>query len=395
MKNNKMNAADYSERSLAPDISRGFMLLLIAMAYAPTYLFNIETGVYTRPAGGTLLDQTVNFLSLLFLDSRAYPMFAVLFGMGLAIVVNRQMEKGMGETDIKKLIRRRGLFLLLFGVVHGTFVYSGEILGPYGLSILLISWLLYRSNRALFTTSALLTPFFIITAMAMGLGLFMDDTASYALPDYSLIGIVERLISYPFGMLTSLLFYPIIIIILLGVWAGRKGFLLQPEKHRKFLTVVSIVGILVSVAGAIPVALIGGEVWSPDPMVGGVLFGVQILTGVFGGIGYAALFGLFSIPLSKKPGMITRALAAAGKRSLTCYILQSTIIAIILSEPLLGLGGMVHATGAALIAIFAWLIGVLFSIVLEKRGQKGPLDALLRRLIHSRKRQEQEKGLCR
>lgn len=378
------------ERSLAPDIARGFMLLLIAMAYAPTYLFNVELGVYTNPAGGTWLDQTVNFLSVILLDSRAYPMFAVLFGMGLAIVVSRQMEKGLPEREIKKLIRRRGYFLLLFGVIHGTFVYGGEILGPYGISILLISWLLYRSDKALFITSAVLTPIFIFTAIMMGLGMFMFDTMTESLPDYSLAGIAERLISYPFAMLFSLLFFPIIIIILLGVWAGRKGFLLQPEKHRKFLTIVAVVGILISIAGAVPVALIGAEMWSPDPVLGGILFGVQVLTGVFGGIGYAALFGLFSIPLSRKPGIITRALAAAGKRSLTCYVLQTTIIAILLSEPLIGLGGTVHAAGAATIAILAWVTGVLLSVVLEKRGQKGPLDALLRRMINSRKVQKHE-----
>lgn len=377
------NSINTKERSLAPDIAGGFMLLLIAMAYAPTYLFNAPPGVYTSPTGATLLDQTVNFFSVIFLDSRAYPMFAVLFGMGLAIVISRQMEKGLTEGEIKKLIRRTGYFLLLFGVIHGTFVYGGEILGPYGISVLLISWMLYRSDKVLFITSAILAPFFIFTAMIMGLGMF--DTMPESPPDYSLAGIAERLISYPFGMLFNLLFFPIIIIILLGVWAGRKGFLLQPEKHRKFLTIVAVGGILISVAGAIPVAFMSADLWSPAPMLEGVLFGVQVLTGVFGGIGYAALFGLISIPLSRKPGVITRALASAGKRSLTCYVLQTTIIAVLLSKPLIGLGGPVHDAGAAAIAILAWMTGVLLSIVLEKRGQKGPLDALLRRMINSRK----------
>ncbi len=243
-----------------------------------------------------------------------------------------------------------------------------------------------RSDKKFINTFIyLLTPFFIITAVGMGLGLFMYDAAAYAMPDYTLTGIIERLISYPLGMFTTLLFYPVIIIILLGIWAVRKGILLQPEKHRKFLTIISIAGMLVSIAGVLPVTLIGVDMWSPDPVVGGVLYGVQILIGVFGGIGYAALFGLLSIPLSKKPGIITRALAAAGKRSLTCYILQSTIIAIILSEPLFGLGGRIYAAGAALIALLAWFIGVLLSVVLEKRKQAGPANALFRRLIYSRK----------
>ncbi|WP_370875461.1 DUF418 domain-containing protein [Bacillus horti] len=51
------------------------------------------------------------------------------------------------------------------------------------------------------------------------------------------------------------------------------------------------------------------------------------------------------IPLLKKigqkPAFITKVLAAAGKRSLTCYVLQSALIAILLSEPLIGLGGRI------------------------------------------------------
>lgn len=86
---------------------------------------------------------------------------------------------------------------------------------------------------------------------------------------------------------------------------------------------------------------------------------------MFGGAGYVALFGLLSIPLSKKPGVITQALAAIGERSLTCYVLQTAIIALMLSELLLGFGGTVHAAGAALIAMLAWLIGVLLSVFLK------------------------------
>ncbi len=52
---------------------------------------------------------------------------------------------------------------------------------------------------------------------------------------------------------------------------------------------------------------------------------------------------------------------------------------------LLGLGGVVHAVGAALIALLCWFSGLLLSMILEKRGKPGPADVLLRRLIYSRK----------
>jgi uncharacterized membrane protein YeiB len=93
------------ERSLAPDLARGFMLLLIAMAYAPVYLFNVEPGVYTHPAGGDLLDKAVHFLSLIFLDSRAYPMFAALFGYGMA---GAEQRVALRPVDLQ-VARRRPL----------------------------------------------------------------------------------------------------------------------------------------------------------------------------------------------------------------------------------------------------------------------------------------------
>ncbi len=57
---------------------------MIVLAHAPTRFFNNEPGVLTRLEGVSLLDNVVNFIALLFVDNRAYPMFAALFGYGMA-----------------------------------------------------------------------------------------------------------------------------------------------------------------------------------------------------------------------------------------------------------------------------------------------------------------------
>ena len=73
----------------APDVARGFMLLLIALANVGSWVAGPE-GRATSTA-----DRTWAFMSALFIDQRAYPLFALLFGFGLATMVNRRMASGI------------------------------------------------------------------------------------------------------------------------------------------------------------------------------------------------------------------------------------------------------------------------------------------------------------
>ena len=131
----------------APDVARGFMLLLIALA-------NVGFWV-AGPKGRALstVDRTWAFMRALFIDQRAYPLFALLFGFGLATMVNRRMTSGVdvycqqltgglrapsaaeldqareqAAVDARRLVRRRGLWMVLFGLIHGAF-FPSEIIG--------------------------------------------------------------------------------------------------------------------------------------------------------------------------------------------------------------------------------------------------------------------------
>lgn len=71
-----IGAIAVAQRSLAPDLARGAMLLLIALANAPLYLYGpgtFGTGVWVH--GHPVLDQTVLALQTIFVRGRAYPMF--------------------------------------------------------------------------------------------------------------------------------------------------------------------------------------------------------------------------------------------------------------------------------------------------------------------------------
>jgi uncharacterized protein len=111
------------------------------------------------------------------------------------------------------------------------------------------------------------------------------------------------------------------------------------------------------------------------------------VTGLFGGLGYIALFGLIAAALIRRgdtAGPITTSITAVGKRSLSAYLAQSLICAPVLAAWGLGLGGVLGSAAVALFAVGVWLLTVLGCAVLERQGRRGPAEWLLRRLAYGR-----------
>jgi uncharacterized protein len=146
------------------------------------------------------------------------------------------------------------------------------------------------------------------------------------------------------------------------------------------LKIIATIGITVSIIGAIPLVMIS-KVWEPSYFVAGVIWGVHIITGMGAGIGYAALFGVIGNTI-KKPNWITNLLTSLGKRSLTFYVLNETLLVLLLSPVALDLGGTLNNLGGFLIAICVWMITVLIAYIFEKHNIQGPLENLMRRLVN-------------
>lgn len=370
-------------RILGPDVARGVMLLLIAMAYA---------GVYAGSMFGADLsaepvrDQAAGFVSRLFLDNRAFPMFAILFGYGVAWSVRRRQARDVPEKDIRSILRRRAWLLLLFGAVHAALIYPGEILTSYGLALLVTGWLLFRSDRALWIAAGVTGAFYLIVVpVMMVLSAFVPAEEAGALSGYlTVTDWIERIVFVPFNPLFLAIAYPLLLLVVLGYIAGRKKLFEEPEKHRRTLRAVALVGVTVSVVGALPTALITVGAIDVDPVTDGLLRGVQVLTGVAGGAGYAAFFALATDALDRLQWVPTKAVAAVGKRSLTFYILNSAVVAILLHPDLVGWGENIGAFGALVVAASTWLLGLVLAVQLERRDLPGPLETLMRRGVYGR-----------
>lgn len=371
-----------ARRLVAPDLARGVMLLLIAMAYASVYI-GAEFGAHG--AGDPWWDRLAVGVSALFLDNRAFPMFAILFGYGLAWSVRRRQDRGVAPRDIRRGLRRRAWWLLGIGAIHAILIYSGEILTSYGLAILLTGWLLFRSVRTLRVAAWITGVFYLLTVPLTMLfyawGRTMEPVAPVAgytsLEDWA-----TRLVGVPISPIYLAIAYPLLLLVILGYLAGRAKLIEEPVAHRRQLRTIAVVGVGVSVLGGLPSALVFSGVVSAGWQAEGVIMALQVLTGILGGAGYIALFTLYADRLAQLWGRGVAAVAAMGKRSLTFYLLNSGLVALILHPDLIGLP--TGALGALVVAVAAWLISLGLAVWLEQAGRSGPMEALLRRGIYGR-----------
>ncbi|WP_210561950.1 DUF418 domain-containing protein [Psychrosphaera aestuarii] len=133
------------ERIVIMDLLRGFALIGIL-------LMNIEW--FNRPISELLsfdysstgADYASSWLVLVFVQGKFYKLFALLFGMGFAVMLLRAEQVG---RPFKAWFTRRMLVLYLIGLAHMAFLWGGDILHDYAVGgmMLLGVVLLMRTKR--------------------------------------------------------------------------------------------------------------------------------------------------------------------------------------------------------------------------------------------------------
>ncbi|MDP4509623.1 DUF418 domain-containing protein [Nonomuraea turcica] len=374
-------AVPLDRRSLAPDLARGLMLLLIAVAHAHMYLSGHQTGFRGYALDGGPVDRLVAGVQILLVDGRALPMFAALFGYGLAHLANRQLAAGKSWAQARRVLRRRSLWLLAFGFCHALLLFFGDILGAYGLVGLLLIGFVRRDDRAV--VRAAVAGLVLHVVVLVGFGLLTvsapkgDTPAAMADP---VAAMVMRVIAWA-GMTPTYFAVSVVPAFLFGIWAARRRLLDEPGAHRASLSRIAVIGAGVSVAGGVPLMLIDTQVWTPSVALSVSAYALHSVTGIAGGLAYAAIVGLAA---GRRRSPVITALAACGQWSLTCYLLQSVIFVAVFAPYAGGLGARVGDAAASGIAVLTWLATVVLAALLAPRGRRGPAEALLRRLTYIR-----------
>ncbi|MEU7842062.1 DUF418 domain-containing protein [Micromonospora sp. NPDC049114] len=368
-----------SDRALAPDLARGAMLLFIALANAANAAFAGQPGLDGTPHGA---QRVVNAVLAMFVDSRAYPVFAVMFGYGLVQIARRQGENG------RRILLRRNAALIVFGLCHATLLYFGDFLGAYGIVGIVATLLLLRRgdrfHRVVLWLWGIQTAYAVVLAVTALVGARGGDAVLANTPNPSLAAssygqsILDRLAEWPVHTATVL---PFIVIVWLGIWAARHRILENPAAHRVLLRRVAVGCLAISVVGALPYALIAAGAVHVDAATVEAMALVHAVSGEYGGPGYVALFGLLALRLDRArrgPALLAPVIAL-GQRSLSGYLLQSAVWLAVFAPWAMHLEGTYAAAG---VAVVTWLVSLAAAWALSVTGRRGPAETLLRRITY-------------
>ena len=394
----------------APDVSRGLMLLFIALANVPFWTIVTRSSV-----PGDAVDTAWLWLRTLLVDHRAYPLFSLLFGFGLATMVNRRIASGtqsylqslpgvdagreptsqeeawareQATVDARRLVRRRGAWMILFGAAHAA-LFSGDIIGTYGLAaVVFAGWLTRKHRKRAMAVSAVVTAATISTMYTMGSHVAAQGLTAAAVMKQGAGESATTLLSYVFGSVTSwagisvatVPFSMVVPAMFLGARLADTDFIAHPERYRRLLTAVGLGGLGIGAAGGI-----GYGIWATGGTLASWSAPLHEVTGLAGACGWLALLALYAggpRPDGRLTGL--RKLASnVGRRSMTAYLSQTFLFAtIFLALPALtGMELHLGEAWAAGIAVAVWLATVGLCAVLERGGHAGPFETLLRTAV--------------
>ena len=417
----------------APDVARGFMLALIALANVPfwvSYFPEHPRAGFAALDAMTSADQWWFLVRAMLVDRRAYPLFSILFGFGMVIMARRTIERerraaldplprelSAGWTPIQwhifneaveararraasRLIRRRGWWMIVIGAVQ-SLVFSGDMIGAYGLVAVMCAELIVMRRswpRVVVGVCVAALSLLSLGAMAEAAGAGLMNLEyhgpSVLRATYPLTSFGSWIVSTLLTPLTSL----VVPCVMIGVGVARWGALQDPRGHRGALCVIAGVGLLVGALGALPYAM-GQLDWAQVWSVGGT-FVLYHATGVAGACGWLALLALVGGGPREAPAQVGEAVAqvgeapreelgavrsflsAIGRRSMTAYLSQTLVfVAVFLTLGLVGVRS-VGAAVAGLIALGVWAVIGIGCVVSDVMGAtRGPAERVLRWLV--------------
>lgn len=356
-----------SDRIDAIDALRGLALFgVIAINLVFEFRVSIFEQFLREPITTSPFDRGVEHFLTVAIDMKAFSLFSMLFGVGLAI----QFERLAGNHSRPILLVRRLIVLLLLGLVHLILIWNGDILTEYALAGLVVLPFLF-GPRWLLAAGGLLSLAFYLTVpplVSLPDAAVMRDLVAEAHRIYAQGGFSDVQafrIRELFGIfpLRVSVFPRTIALFLFGAFFWRIGILRCPTAHRPLLLVVGIVGVMVGL-----VMSVAGAPWliALAPVVLASGYGATII-GLMTTSGGRAILG-WAIPL--------------GRMAFTNYVAESVVLGWVFYGYGLGLFGGIGAASALTFGIALYAVQAMFSAWWLKRHRFGPIEWVWRTLMY-------------
>ena len=374
-----------ADRIWALDALRGLALFgVLAINLDTEFRVSLFEQFIQSPPAGPLDNAVATFLSVA-LEFKAFGLFSLLFGVGLAIQHDR-----LARTPHRPvLLIRRLLVLLAFGLVHLFLVWNGDILTEYALAGLFALPLLFMPASASLIAGVLLL--FVYAAVPwLPLPFTFPDTGwminhvAEARHAYGAGGFLDvlhfRVAEVPqIAKLLAYVFPRTLALILIGAWLYRSGAIRRLSLHGSALL---LVGLLLIVLGVLCTAQ--EERYLPAFAVGPVAASVvNVVTPLLVAFGYAAL--VLAASGFSKIRRVLNWVVPIGRMAFSKYILQSVVLGYIFYGYGFGLMGKVGAALGLSIAVALFAIQAWVSARWLRTHRFGPLEWLWRSLMYGKR----------
>jgi uncharacterized protein len=367
-----------SDRIDSIDVLRGIALLgVLAINLVTEFRVSIFEQFLPAARLTSPLDRIVETVLTLAVDLKAFALFSLLFGAGLAI----QFEHLVASPRRAALLLRRLIVLLGFGLIHLCLIWNGDILTEYALAGLIVLPFLWGPRWLLAAGAATFLAAYLAMQVWPPPGLF---------PSFAAIqrDVYDANHIYPtggFGEVLALrlreipLFIPLHVYIfprtlglfLLGALVWRSGAVRKPHQAPLVATAavcLPLGALLVLPASSGIVATSGlGKLAIPASTV--------VLA-----LGYAATILAIANWPHGKPWLGWA--APLGRMAFTNYLAQSVIFGWIFYGYGLGLFGAIGAAKALAMGLAVYIAQIFFSAWWLGRYRYGPVEWLWRTMMY-------------
>src|ERR1017187_9416284 len=376
--------ADSSERVQAIDIIRGLALFgVLIVNILSGFRVPLLEHIRSHFAGLLGTNYLVELLTTSVLEFKAFTIFTVLFGVGIAIQFERATRR---NVNARHFLLRRLAWLFVLGSAHLFLVWNGDILTLYAICGLLLLPVLNLPSPILFLIGAALIAFpeFVSFGRSLPSGPAAMAQIAQARQVYDNEGFLP-ILKFRWHESWSLI-VPLLIMVLprttglmyWGAAAWRSGILRAPERHRGKLAAALAIG---AAAGG---AITANDVWAkssgrvPWPALHHTHLDASIL------LALAYVSGLL-LWLKPRRDSLLPGFAAIGQMALTNYLLQSIVLGCVFYGYGFGLFGRIGSAAAAGIGVALYIAQVQLSRLWLRRFRFGPFEWLWRSLAYGRR----------
>ena len=403
------------EKQLAPVASRErikYMDLLRGVAIFGILIANARWfSLYSPNVNGLFtfaeIDRVVYLLQGVFIESKFYSIFSILFGWGIAIQINRSKKD---DSSTANFLRRRLWFMMLLGGIHLFFIWEGDIVFLYGLvGFVLVAFRKYSNRTILITGILLLLSPILLYFLKMNwpwvnypsdylysLGEKMYQYFGWIDQDTSRTGVLSESTSiitsikitladapYRFAYLFAVSRIPKVLgAMLIGFYVGRTDLYSKIIKHKKVVFSATIAGLIVFV----PLnywleGILKNEQAYYQHQIEGLYYTIADSLTVFP----LALVYMMALALLYEKRWIQEILKpvlAVGKTAFSNYVLQSLIGIIVFYGIGFGLAEQFGPLAWTVFAVVVFSFQMIISNIWLKFFRFGPLEWIWRSLSY-------------